>query len=90
LQDVELEVLKQLLPPVHLLFVFPLLEREGALEHHLLLRILELLCRLDEALPVDLLQPVPEDLLLELIRPITVMGCLIDYKLEQAEDPLKL
>ena len=90
MQDVELEVLKQLLPPVHLLFVFPLLEREGALEHHLLLRILELLCRLDEALPVDLLQPVPEDLLLELIRPITVMGCLIDYKLEQAEDPLKL
>jgi hypothetical protein len=90
LQDVELEVLKQLLPPVHLLFVFPLLEREGALEHHLLLRILELLCRLDEALPVDLLQPVPEDLLLELIRPITVIGCLIDYKLEQADDPLKL
>lgn len=90
MQDVELEVLKQLLPPVHLLFVFPLLEREGALEHHVLLRILELLCRLDEALPVDLLQPVPEDLLLELIRPITVMGCLIDYKLELADDPLKL
>lgn len=90
MQDVELEVLKQLIPPVHLLFVFPLLEREGALEHHLLLRILELLCRLDEALPVDLLQPVPEDLLLELIIPITVMGCLIDYKLDQADDPLKL
>jgi hypothetical protein len=55
LQDVELEVLKQLLAPVHLLLVFPLLEGEGALEHHVLLGLLELLCRLDEALPVDLL-----------------------------------
>ena len=90
MQDVELEVLKQLLAPVHLLFVFPLLEGERALEHHVLLRLLELFCRLDEALPVDLLLPVPEDLMLELIRPITVLGGLIDYKLEQANDPLQM
>ena len=55
LQDVELEGLQQLLAPVNLLSVLPLLEREGALEHHVLLRLLELLCRLNEALPGDLL-----------------------------------
>jgi len=65
-----LEGLQQLLPPVNLLSVLPLLEREGALEHHVLLRLLELLCRLDEALPGDLLLPVPEKLLLKLIRPV--------------------
>ena len=78
MQDVELESLQQLLPPVQLLSVLALLERERALEHHVLLCLLELLRRLDEALPGDLLLPVPEKLLLQLIRPVQILGSLID------------
>ena len=90
LQDVELEGLQQLLPPIQLLSVLPLLEREGALEHHVLLRLLELLCRLNEALSGDLLKSVPEELLLQLIRILMILGGVIDQKLELAKDPLKL